>query len=1438
MVLEIPRSKTAHLRSLLEAQIERHATLRCTFPRLEAMPMQRLMPWAPLDFETREFWSKSVRLREVDKEIQRPFDLAQGPLVRFRLYTCPPKKEVLVITAHPLVLDLTSFARLLEELEATYGSTGGELEDRLLQVPDYAGAIEATRSRAPKLGSAHDRMGLRLSVDRPRSGAIPEERVKRFALEKGLAPSPNTLLAAFSVLLGRYSGEREVSLVTGQALREEEELPVGCFETPVLLNVNLLAHSSGGDLVKALESEPPFSKAKVSSPVALFLPPSKGRWMEEVIGALSGVESGKRGEGRLFRLVRLSRPRLRRELELVLLPRKKGWTGVLRFDAHLFDATTISRLIEHFKRLVEGIIRDPHCSLSRLTSMSFAQRHQVSSEWGNGSPATVQTYNTVNEMVSAQARRVPDQPALVVGKTRISYQQMEVAAEALARGLRHRGVVPEARVAVLLERSPEAIIALLAVMKAGGAFLFLDPSWPKHRIELILRDAAPAGVLTKEGLKSRAEVEGVALWEIEQLSQEQESPSLWRAGASENLCYVIYTSGSTGVPKGVGVEHRQLLHYIQGVIEGLGLEERRSFAVLSTLAADLSYTSIFSALACGGCLHLLPQEQAVDPESLTEQANTEPYDCLKIVPSHLRALLSGVSTGALLPRQTLILGGEESLHGDLERVRQWRPDLTVCNHYGPTESTVGVVGYRSEPSEALATEGRGLPLGRPFAGVEVRVVDSQGFAVAPGIPGELLIGGATLSRGYLAAPGMTAEKFRPDPQSAVPGGRVYSSGDRVRFRGDGLLEFLGRVDDQVKVRGYRIEPEEVAQVLRSLPQVQEAVIVPWRDRSGTMQLAAYYRPRAARLEADGAVLEVLRKTLPPPQVPAVLIPVSEIPLTTNGKVDRQRLPSAEAFLQAARGEGGRPPQTPTECGLADIWSRLLTVPEPRLGDNFFALGGHSLLLVRLLNLIRQEFGLRMTYAGLVSDATLEAQARNLERVRSAGKVGQIPSASIPPMPDEAPIPASAIQRHIWFVQALTQGRDHVHRAVRIHGSLQPLALAKSIRDLASRHEALRARFKLVGGDLQQTISSQPYLPLDHIDLSLLSGDRQEAVSQDYVQRTIDHPFDLSVGPVARGLILEIAEGENILVLVAHHIVLDGWSMEQLFSELQALYRLAVEDEGEVSRTSGLRYRDFAFWQRDLERQERARYLDFWNGMLSGVEPLLPALLAEAGYLGQGGDGVVTRRLPEGISAKVEALAREYHTTPFVVALGALSIALWRRSGRHTLVVNTDLAARSQPGLEDIVGSFAFTLPLRIEMDGAVPVVQFLTELHKSVMEFSTYQDIPFDVLASDLKPDAINAISSVGFQYAVYPPQRYSEAVLGLTPLPVVHRKLPEGLVFSLQEWERGLDAVCHYDSERLSNAYVEDLTADVCELLGSALRQSDVLLSDVQHQVALPVMT
>jgi amino acid adenylation domain-containing protein len=1015
---------------------------------------------------------------------------------------------------------------------------------------------------------------------------------------------------------------------------------------------------------------------------------------------------------------------------------------LLYYQRPACSAREAEQLGELLHTLLEATLDRPQTALGALPLLNAARERQLL-QAARGVERMLPA-RCLHQLFEEQVRLFPTRPALVCRTEVLSYRQLNARANQLARLLRRRGVGPNVPVGLCMERGVAMIIALLAILKAAGAYLPLDAHHPSARLCAQLKESQVRYLLTERHLLALfAAWQGSAL-DLESVASEaagEADDDLPAPGMSLDLAYIMYTSGSTGAPRGVMISQQSIVNYTLDLCRQLAAQPGWHYATVSTLAADLGNTVVFGALACGGCLHILPYETLTSARELAACMAQQPIDVLKIVPSHLWALLAAEEqAAALLPRRALLLGGEALSWQLLARLEQLKGSCAVYNHYGPTEATIGALlnplgvltpGCTRPPDGRQASAA--VALGRPLANVEAYILDQRLQVLPPGVVGELYLGGAGLAAGYLQQPAHTAERFVPHPWAATRGARLYRSGDLAWSTPQGVITFVGRGDDQIKVRGQRIELGEIAAVLARHPGVREAVVLE-QGSAANPQLVGYLVPhKQADLSSQG-LQAFLRTWLPEYMLPTSLHILKQLPLTANGKVDRQAL-----LIQAAtRQEAPLPqaPRTPIEEILLEIWQTLLQVPTLGVHENFFEAGGHSLLATQVIGRVRALLHIELSILALF-EAPSVAQLAQVVEDALRGSAG----ASRPPLLPVSraqKLPLSFGQQRLWFLQHLEPESTAylVPMVRRLRGPLASRALARSLRAVIQRHESLRTTFGLHEGEAVQLIEARPPLPLWTIDLCALAADSGARAARSLARQETERPCDLARGPLLRVSHLRLAPQEHRLLLTLHHSISDAWSNEILFRELSLFYQAQLEARPLTLPPLAVQYADYALWQRQwLQGETLAAQLAYWQEQLAEVPVLeLPTDYPRPPHQRTQG-AVCALTLPATLAEQLAALGQREGVTLFMLLLAAWQTLLARYTGQYDLSIGTPVTHRSHLELERLIGFFVNTLVLRSNLAGNPTFLQVLQRVRQVALSAYVHQDIPFEYLVEVLAPE-------------------------------------------------------------------------------------------------------
>jgi len=998
----------------------------------------------------------------------------------------------------------------------------------------------------------------------------------------------------------------------------------------------------------------------------------------------------------------------------------------------------------------EGTKPEPAAAVTNAATFPSEREHQALVIEFNRSAAAYPADKTIVELFEEQVARTPNAEAIRLGNEALNYHQLNARANQLAARLRAGGVGREQLVILYMEHSLEVVCAILGVLKAGAAYAPVDPATtPKQRLNFILQDisagtanhGAPPVLLTHSRLAGDLSGDAASVIALDSdFSQIEHFPACNPdpAASPENLAYVIYTSGSTGGPKGVLIEHRSLVNYICWANRTYCQGESLVWPLFSSLAFDLTVTSIFTPLVSGGRIMVYREDPGVHGMAVLKVVEDGAADIVKLTPSHL-AMIKDMDLSATRIRK-FIVGGED-FKTELARsiASKFGFPVEIYNEYGPTEATVGCMIHLFD---AAKDRGLSVPIGIPAANSGVYILDENFCPVPTGVPGEMYLSGDGLARGYLNRTELSAQKFLmardprqcPSHKSPLPEPaslRLYKTGDLARWSADGRMEFLGRLDDQVKIGGMRIELGEIESRLRSLPGLSDCIVHVIHGDAGADQLVAYYVSQKPLTVAE--VRAHLAKELPDYMVPPYVVGLEKLPLTPNGKIDRRALPvPTREHMQPA--QDFVRPRTETEKALAVIWTELLKVDNIGIHDDFFDLGGHSLLAIRAVPRIRDVFGVDITFQILFENPTIAALANVLTAAKNTEAVQRIERRQ-----QSSPAPLSFAQEQLWFMDRLAPGNAvyNVADIIDFHGEYNAEAMRRAIQELARRHETLRTQFSHDGGQPMQVILPELDVPLAELDLRSLPEPERAREWNRVVRDMGRQPFDLSRAPLLRFTMVHLSPREHRLLLTIHHILTDEWSMELLHLELQRLYE--AFSAGRPSRLPELpvQYADFACWQREWLRGATLENLtSYWKEELSGAPTILELPTDKPRPAVQSFRGATEKfQLSGKLLSELKTLAREQQATLFMILEAAFVALLHRYTGQDDIVVGTPISGRTHSETQNLLGLFLNTVLLRAKFSERQSFLSLLQQVRKRALGAYAHPDLPFERLVAELAPD-------------------------------------------------------------------------------------------------------
>ena len=1454
-----------------QTALTRHSILRTAFvwEDLEE-PLQVVMERVDLPFAVLDWRRLEARRREremaglIRLDRWRGLDLSTAPALRLTLVLLEERDYRLLLSYHHLLLDGWSVPLLVRDIAALYDSFSRGRSIELPRTRPYRDYIAWLKSRDPATSERFWKLALEgvtaptpLSVDSPAlttrgngDSGLSQRRLecpaKLGEAAVGLAGSHaltvNTLVqGAWATLLARYSGEEDVVFGATVSGRPPElpgvESMVGLFinTVPVRLRVpptapvlTWLARLQELQVESRQHEHCPLVDIQGWSEIPRGQPIFESILVFENYPVQVGQtgpgpgDSGPGDSGAATVAVGEMDSIEVTNYPLTLLARPTPLTVRADFQRRRFDDSTVERLLGHLRRWLEGLVAEPSSALGELTILSVAQRQQLLVEWNDTGAGTGEAL--LHRRIEAQVALCPEATALVFDERHSSYLQLDREAGSLAGHLLGLGAGTEQTVGVFLDRSPELVLTLLATLKAGAAYLPLDPDYPTERIAFMLGDARCSVVVTSGDLASRLPELPKGSSRPLLLDQGVPASSSQPIAASAALdpataAYTIYTSGSTGRPKGAINSHRAIVNRLDWMQQRYRLDGSDRVLQKTPMSFDVSVWEFFWPLLTGATLVLARPGEHREPALLARRIADERVTTLHFVPSMLRGFLEepGAAEGDALQR---VIASGEALGGDLARRFHEVLDAELHNLYGPTEAAVDVTAW---PADGRG-EASAVPIGRPISGVRIHLFDRRFEPAAIGVPGELMIGGIALARGYLVRPGLSAERFVPDPVGR-PGGRLYHTGDLARYAAGGEIEFLGRLDHQVKLRGVRVELGEIETVLAAHPAVLEAlaavrggatpVLVVW------VGLAGEERPSEAEL------LDHARAELPEAMLPNFVVVLDELPHLPNGKVDRRALPEPAA----ASGGAGRAPRGPLEEMLLDIWEEVLAGEQIGVEDNFFELGGHSLLAMRLVSRVREATGVELLVRTVFDAPTVAGMAREVERRLRAADGAEVPALRPVPRPEgelfEAPL--SFAQERLWFLDQLDPGSSayNVPSALRVSGPLEPARLAHALTAVFERHESLRVSFPEVAARPVQRIAEPAEVALPEVDLSRLASAEREHTAQRLADEEARRSFDLGRGGVARLRLLRLADEEHVLLVTMHHIASDAWSLGILVREVTAFY----EADGRPAHLAELpiQYPDFAHWQRRwLSGEVLERELGFWREQLGGVPVLdLPTDRSRPAVQTTRG-AAVSFELERDLAAAAGELCRRLRLTPFMLLTAAFGTLLGRYADQSDLALGTPIAGRERLETEALIGLFVNTLVLRLDLAGRPSFGDLLAQVRETTLGAYAHPDLPFELLVEELQPErslSHSPLFQVMFSFQNVPDQEWRLSEIELRPFhqPIGTAKFDLELL--MNEVGGRMGGVLEYNLDLFEKATVERFLDHFKNFL-------TVVVADPEHRV------
>lgn len=1345
------------LEAAVKSVIKRHEILRTVYVEFDGIGYQNVKdpsPWKMDYLDGAALQNNKVLLNETIHNINKqPFDLSKDFMLRGTLINIADDDHLLVVSIHHIACDAWSAPIIIKEVTQHYAAALNgqpyELPATQLQFADYAvweknhlreDVIQTKLAYWKTKLEGLTPLQLPYDFERPLQRTSKGSSIFRSIDQSVLKPLVDisrqndcslymTLLAAFDILLYRYTNQADISVgasIANRNQREVEEL-VGFFVNTITLRNQVNSDQTFVNLLKQVQTTTLGAYQHQDVP------------FEKVLDSV--LKDREKGRASLFQvmLVLINTPEVQNvslgEVKASYEPIKSevskfdftffvnetpnGLSLTVEYSTELFKEETINRMVTHFVNLLLQIAKNPNAKIADISVLSGDEQTLLTQTLGVSNVDYASDQNIISlfeQTVSAH----PNAPALECEGMVLTYTQLNEQANQLAHYLRSKGITSNSLVPLLVESGLHMIVSILGILKAGGGYVPIDVNLPAERIQFIIEDAK--AVVAIVGSKFSHLLASINEEQVHIIDPEEEIFSLKPKHnppfieGIEHIAYIIYTSGSTGTPKGVMITHANIVDYYFGLADKLPLSDCKSFALLSSTSTDLGNTVLFGSLLSGGVLHVFKKEMLSNAHALQTYFQELSIDCIKIVPSHWKALQ--MDDQMLLPNKLLIFGGEV-LYADIaQAILAANHNCVVVNHYGPTETTIGKLLHVVNGS---STYQKTIPIGKPFGNTVVYILDA-GLQPAPiGVPGRLFIGGKGLAKGYLNNVELTQKKFIRNPFANPKAPVLYDTGDLVKYGADGNITFINRADDQIKIRGYRVELGEIETALQGIAEVEQAVVLYNRDKNANGKLVAYVV--AGETFDKNEVLDQLRKKLPEYMIPSQVILMEEFPLMVNGKVDRRRL--KELDTSGASVEKHINPKNDIEERLAKIWMDVLELENISMQDDFFEQGGHSLLAIRLVSAIRKEFNVEVPIGHIFDYPTIALLAEQIHANHNT-KPAVIISPAIP-MP--ANIPMSFSQERLWLIDQLS-GSSHYHipAILNLKGDVNIFALKYAFKELINRHEALRTVFRESNGSTCQVIQ-----PNNNWDIEIVTTEIGEGQMGRVIQSLLDKPFDLSKDYMLRASLLNPADDEYLLIITLHHIASDAWSTPIMVRELEELYNSKVENRKASLEPLPIQYADYAIWQRKLAAtDEWNTKVEYWKQKLSGVTKLNLPLDFVRPVMQSTNGAMVSRRLSDSNTKSLHKLSKEHGTTMYVTLLSAFKVLIQKYTGQNDICVGTPVAERQYEEIQNLIGFFVNTLAIRSEVETQKSFTYFLSQVKTTINEAIQNQDIPFEKVVESL----------------------------------------------------------------------------------------------------------
>jgi amino acid adenylation domain-containing protein len=1450
----------------LQTVVQRHAVLRSQVVLVDDQPCQVLTTGEGWSLAQREMLnlSEAARHEKVRERVaqwrQQGFDLATGPLFRVELVRFDDDDFLLLVNMHHIVSDGWSNGILMREIGILYDAflhgrpsplpvlpiqyvdfaqwqrqwlSGGELERQVAYWRQQLAGVQALNLATDfprRADTGFDGAVFDITLDRELVAGL-----NRLSRHKG-ATLYMTLAAGFMLLLSRYSAQRDVTIGSPIANRHYEEIEplIGCFINSLVIRADvdltqsfeqLLSQVCKNTLDAYAHQDVPFERLVEELVTERDLQNSP---LFQVMFALQNVpmETHSVIPGLKLHTIAEKNVVAKFDLSVSLLEVGDIIRGEVVYRTGLFKEDSMRRMMDQYIMLLRSILTNPAVEMGQLNLLPGDERRRILADW-NQTRFSYDGGQAISRAFERQVANHAAEIALVVHGSRYSYADLNQRANQLSHYLSQKGLRSGQYVGVFCERSLDMVVALLAILKSGAAYLPLDPEYPQARIRYVVEDAKPPFIVTQSGLVERiADVpaERIVLDQLQDVLREQAVANPAVEPDARQPAYAIYTSGSTGNPKGVVIPQYAFINFLHGMQDSIGLHPQDRLLAVTSLSFDIAGLELFMPLLAGARVVLATQEEARDAEHLLRLLQQEKISFMQATPATWHML---VSEPWQPPQGFKVLCGGEPMPAALAN-KLLRRNVDLYNVYGPTETTVWSTVYHVQ-DEVVGN----IPIGRPIANTTVYVLDEHRQPVPVGVPGELYIGGHGVAIGYMNRPDLTAERFVENPFNDGLSDRLYRTGDLARFRQDGLLECLGRLDHQVKIRGFRIELGEIEALLNRHERVKEGIVHYHDDAQGVKFLVGY-----VVASADVSVAELrqfLAAKLPDYMVPTAFVYLDAMPLTPNGKVDRKALPAPQ---QQEHGERVIvAPATETESIILQIWRDVIGVESISVEDDFFSIGGHSLMATQVVSRLRSWFNVKLPLRALFESPTIRNAARLVDSLLQDESRARLPA--ITRIDRAGRLPLSFVQQQLWLLDQLDPGNPAYNMpiALRIRGNLNAEAFELAFRRIIERHETLRSNFRVIDGEPTVVIRPQAEWQFDSINLSDLAADQKELRVQEWAARHASRGFDLANDSLVRGSLLVLGNDEHarpayVFVGAMHHIISDGWSLNLMVDELMQFYHAQIRGVDAALAELSVQYVDFAAWQRSwLQGDALASHLAYWRQRLDNDDQILdlptdfprPAIMTNNG-------AIVRRTLAEPLVTAARALAAEEGATLFMVLLATFQLLMSRYSGQKRINVGTPIAGRESVETENLVGFFINTVVMSTEITEEAGFRELLRKVREVALSAYEHQSLPFEKIIEELKPRRDTSRSpffQVFLNLMNLPPQTEDNADLVIEPVQKddasTYAKYDLNLYAS--ETTADLELMMVYNRDLFRDESIDRMMDDFCSLFSVLVADAETVL-------------